>query len=800
MVGDLLTGVPEDVRTDPRMIAALPLLERGWMLFVLGENKAPLGQCDQCPRHGGLEPDGVTRHDAEACDHLVCHGFYAATRDPVRLAAMLSYAPTGMLALRTGRASRIAVVDAEGSVDAKSGLSGVEVIDRWVDWNGWSLPPTLMAWTPSGGVHLFYALPDGLVVRSPQRVLPKVDLKAEGGYVVLPPSESRTWANDVEPTLADGAPLAWMVGARGKQNGHAAEGGAAEVPDGYDYNQFIADGCPAGVRNTFANDMAFRLRKSGVPRAFAEQSARIMWLKMEQPVGDEFSWDQMLFVLEHVWETVEIDPIAAAASEPTVEEAVRGQGGIDLGVELTQTGWAMRFAARFDGQFLYVPGLGWHRWDASCWKFDELNESFHATKQTILDLHREASAAGKEQEKKWSVVIGNASSMAGRGSMLTGAAAEPGMKAAVRHMNADPYQLVVKNGTVDLRTGKLRPSAPGDHNTHCAEVVFDDSAEYPKWREHVRLVASHADGTSDPGMEAYLQKWAGYTLTGLVSEQRFFFGFGEGENGKNVLIETLVGMLGSYAKRGSTKIILGGTQEHDTVIADLAGARMIFIDETPQGKINEARLKELTGNATISARKIAQDPFEFEATFKIWMAGNNRPRVSDTSLGFWRRMDLVPFDATIGPERKVQDYGKVLADERSGILNWALEGLRAYREQGLTPPDRVRIAGQEYRDEENVFGQFVAECFAVGQPMVWHPNNVLQAVYQTWCDENGVTYRLNPRSLATEWLRNRFQRDTVENRRILQGAFTTKSRVQRGWFGPPLTADIPVELQWKMQG
>lgn len=811
-----------DLSTDPRMAAGIALIERGWYVFVLGRDKVPLASCNACPRHGAYEDDGVTRHDAEVCDHLVCHGFYAATRDQTRLAAMLAFADQagggGILAVRTGAASRLAVIDAEGDADPKSGLTGVDVVDRWREWNGFDLPPTLMARTPSGGLHLYYQLPEGLVVRSPGRVLPKVDFKAEGGYVAVPPSEGRTWVNpEARPVLADGAVVAWMVGARGRRNGQNGSGGGSGgehvpgeplgTPDGYDYQELCANGCPAGVRDTFANDMAFRLRTAGVPRSYAELSARVMWERMEQPPGHEFTWDQMLGKLDHVWETVEPESIGSvgallaenetdAVADSVAALLASGQE-IDLGAELTQTGIALRFAERFRGRFLYVPGLGWHGWDGTCWQYDELNESFRATQTTLLELHAEARAASPEVQRKWAQFIQSASSMAGRASMLTGAAVEPGVKATVRNLNADPYLLVVKNGTIDLKTRVLRGSEPQDHNTRCAEVIYDPYAVCPKWREHVRLVSAHPDGSPDPHMEAYLQRWAGYTLTGLVSEQRFFFGFGEGANGKNVLIETLVGLLGSYAKRGSTKIILGGTQEHETVIADLAGARMVFIDETPQGKINEARLKELTGTARISARKIAKDPFEFEATFKIWMAGNNRPRVSDTSEGFWRRMDLVPFDAVIPAHRRVKDYTRVLAEERPGILNWALEGLGSHLELGLAQPQRVLDAVQEYRDEEDVFKAFVDDTFHVHAPSiewVWHPNSVLRGLYERWCEENGVR-PMSMRSLSSDWHRNRFETDD-KPRKIRMVAFSAAWKSQRGRKGPPLLEELPAELQW----
>lgn len=805
MPGELTlpAGVPAEMATDPRMRAALPLLARGWALFVLGHDKRPLPNCGECPEHGALERDAVTRHDGAACGHLVCHGFYAGTHDPVRLAAMLSYAPDGLLALRTGKASRIAVVDAEGSIDEKTGLSGIDVVDRWHQWFGFDLPPTLMARTPSGGLHLFYALPDGLSVRSPQRVAPKVDLKADGGYVVIPPSQNRVWLNDAEPVLADGAVIGWMLGARGRRvesNGHGPD---PVAPDDYDYATYIRDGCPAGVRDHFANDLAFRLRKGGVPRSFAEQSMRAHWERMEQPLGNEYSWQQMVGKLDHVFDTVEPEPVQAAveASEAELEDALthanhvaRGGQVVDLEAELTHTGLGMRFARRFANRYRFVPGLGWHRWDGARWVADELNDALHATKDVLVELHYEA-AEYPEQSSKYAQFITTASSTSGRAAMLTHAAVEPGMKVLVRDLNADPYQLVVRNGTLDLRTGAIRASDPDDNNTRCAAVEFDDAADCPLWREHVRVISAHADGTRDVAMEAYLQRWAGYTLTGLVSEQRFFFGYGEGGNGKNVFIETLLDLLGSYAKRGSTKLIVGGVNEHDTVIADLVGARMVFIDETPHGRINEARMKELTGTARIIARKIAKDPFEFDATFKLWMAGNNRPRVGDTSEGFWRRMDLVPFDAVIPADRRIRDYGKVLAEERSGILTWCLEGLKSYRETGgLGQPGRVLEAVEEYRAQEDIFRSFVLESFDVSQPPVhWQPNNVLHKIYVDWCEANGIR-PLSMRALSSEWKRNGFTNDG-QVRKFVQG-YPGRTATQRGWWGPPVTAEIHPHLRW----
>lgn len=466
----------------------------------------------------------------------------------------------------------------------------------------------------------------------------------------------------------------------------------------------------------------------------------------------------------------------------------------ELETELTQAGLSHRFIRAFEGRFKFVPGLGWHRWNGVAWQVDDLDDALDATQYLLLQLRREQAEADEERQRAYVSFYTSASSIMTRKMTLAGAAVDPRMKAAARSLNTDPLSLVTHNGTLDLKTGRLRPSLPDDLNTQIASVTYDEDARCPQWERHVALVSRHADGTPDPELAAYYQRWAGYSLTGLVKEQSFFFAYGEGNNGKNVFIETLLGLLGSYAMRGSSKILVGGSNEHETVIADLAGARMVFIDETPQGRINEARLKELTGSERIRARKMRQDSFEFDARFKLWISGNNRPRVVDTTKGFWRRLHLAPFDTTIPVLERDPLFSEKLKLERAGILNWALEGLESYLTTGLAIPKRVLDAGHEYQDDENLFGQFVAEYFIDGaEATFWTPNNVLYHAYTQWCESTGVK-PVSMQKLTNDWRQCGFVRDAV-TKKIKQG-FPRTWKVQRGYTGKPLNASIPANLQW----
>lgn len=272
-----------------------------WKIFVLGRNKTPLPNCDEC-RDAGPE------HDYTACRHLVCHGFYAATDSKDRIAQMHASFPDHPWALRTGEASGVIALDAEGSGDP----SGVDVLDDWESWSGgWPLQETgLIALTPSGGVHRFYRWVAG--VRSRNRVLPGIDIKSDGGYVVLPlenDATGRRWVLTDEPTTPEGPFLEWLRNARGRSGGGVtAQLGHSAT---YDFERFLRDGCPGGVRDEFFNDLIFRLRKQGVDRATATMRVRAAWKQCEQPPVATWymPWWNCEYKIEKIWRTIDVDTL-----------------------------------------------------------------------------------------------------------------------------------------------------------------------------------------------------------------------------------------------------------------------------------------------------------------------------------------------------------------------------------------------------------------------------------------------------------------------------------------------------------
>lgn len=465
-------------------------------------------------------------------------------------------------------------------------------------------------------------------------------------------------------------------------------------------------------------------------------------------------------------------------------------------VQVNHIGFMERLIQDCEGLMLFVPGIGWHLYRGSVWEPDESNDALAMTSviPRRLQIDHEHRVFGDVAPRTFNGWLKDASSLKTREAVLKLTAADRRMKVLARELNRNPMLLAVKNGTLDLNTGRLKDSDPKDYITQRADVHFTLGARCPEWDKHVRTITQRKDGTPDPEMYDFLQRWAGYSLTGLVDQQKFPFLWGDGNNGKNVFIETLMAMLGTYAIKGAAKLLTGSGQEHETVIADLAGARLVFIDETPKGSINEARVKELTGSKKIKARKMRADYFTYDARFKLWISGNNRPKVNDTTDGFWRRLDLIPFDYTIPADKRVMGFGDQLLNELPGILNWCLDGLRAYQEKELLVPERVRAAGESYREAENVFGQCVSEMFdKESTQRAWIPNKVIHALYVQWCNEQGILKPLSMQQLKDDLKREGFQPCASKVR--VQWPIQAGTRPERGWFGPP-PLEIPPGMTW----
>lgn len=301
---DNISGDEPNVSVEAKLASAERYTQvAGWRVFVVRENKSTFANCVNCAEAGA-------DHDFATCGHLICHAQHAGTTDMNKIREMFELYPSALLAVATGRKSGIIALDFEGHTDDPELPTGLEVKDDWESFtNGMVLTPTLEAATRSGGRHLIYNVgPDDAVI-SRNRVLPNMDVKADGGYIVLPPGPGRFWVHTGLPSEAPNGLIEWLTARDGRKSSAwigKTSGERVGHADGYNFELFFRDHCPGGYRDEFINDLIFRLRKRNRSFAEAENIVRSAWERVAQPPYAKYymKWEHVHYKLERVWRTV----------------------------------------------------------------------------------------------------------------------------------------------------------------------------------------------------------------------------------------------------------------------------------------------------------------------------------------------------------------------------------------------------------------------------------------------------------------------------------------------------------------
>lgn len=339
------------------------------------------------------------------------------------------------------------------------------------------------------------------------------------------------------------------------------------------------------------------------------------------------------------------------------------------------------------------------------------------------------------------------------------------------------------SGYVDLSNGELHETTYKDMFTKITAAEYSPTAEAPRWQEFLQQIFQ-----ADETLIKFVQKLFGYTLTGTMSEQNFIILHGKGgntngANGKSVFVETLREILNSYAVTINPEILLvnkfGGTDS--TTMSELSlmkGARMIATSETESDvRLSEALIKRMTGGEAITAKKLYAEPFTFMPTGTVWMSTNNKPIVRGTDHGIWRRLIFIPFLAQIPENQKDIHLKDKLMREKSGILNWAVDGALMWQREGLKPPAIVQAENNEYREEMDTVGQFLSEVADFGGSYRSSFTDIAET-WDTWEKIHGSGMSKN--KLNRE-LGNRYSRFRTKGERGFIG-FKIKENIQNKQF------------------
>lgn len=436
--------------------------------------------------------------------------------------------------------------------------------------------------------------------------------------------------------------------------------------------------------------------------------------------------------------------------------------GICMKPQLHDDGNAKRLARSYSKELRYATDRQcWYYFDKRRWVRDpEARRAKRAAVASATSLEEECS--GKViWPQLWPKMVEKVRkhAIASRNLGRVKAAVElastlPSLAITTEKFDRDPFLLNITNGSLDLKTGELRPHDRNDFCTKIVEITFDPAAQCPEFLKFLNTIMA-----GDQELIAFLQRAIGYTMTGDASEHSLFILYGSGRNGKTTLLNVIDLLLGDYGRNTQIETFLSrreGSLAPREDLARLEGARYVRSTEVNDNrKLDEGMVKLATGDDPISARALYQEGIQFKPQMKVWWGVNHKPLITGQDFAMWRRVKLIPFTVTI-PDGEVDGALPArLRAELPGILNWALEGCLEWQRVGLSEPDSITIATAEYQNDMDTVKQWLDECAVIadGQRV---KSSEAYFEYTHWSKENGMM-PMSARSLKQRLLDKGFK-------------------------------------------
>jgi putative DNA primase/helicase len=376
------------------------------------------------------------------------------------------------------------------------------------------------------------------------------------------------------------------------------------------------------------------------------------------------------------------------------------------------------------------------------WEYDDLFDIYHLVDETINTLYDRMKNAEDSDRTAIYKHIKKSQSKSGIVAMVDLVKTRPGIAVRASMLDTDTMLLNCRNGTIDLRNGKLLPHNKEQLLCKMVDVDYLPDADCPTFQKFLNDIF---DG--DKELIHYVQKVFGYSICGATRDQKFFIHYGTGSNGKSTLMTVVNNILGDYYKAAApeTFINMGNNSSRSYDIASMPGVRMVGAIETKEGgKLEEAMVKQVTGEDVISARKIYGSPFNFKPHFKLHLAVNHLPNVTGTEIGMWRRIVAIPFLRKFdGNNPKNPDYkDTMLPDklqlEHTGILAWMVQGCLMWQSENLGSCRAVDNATNKYRSSQDLLADFLSDKCTIGKDKIVQ-SSTLYKTFHDWCIAGGIS-------------------------------------------------------------
>jgi P4 family phage/plasmid primase-like protien len=662
---------------------------------------------------------------------LTPNGYKNATTNADQIRSWWRTWPTAMIGMPTGEINGCFALDVDQ--DEAKGHNGEAALDALIDREG-PLPETAVSITPRGGRHFFFEHPGGKVKNSASIIGDGLDIRGDGGYVILPPSVRPDGAvyKWVRNPFEEGGIVApapdWLLrlvappvheeGSRQRGRKPIGEKVRRYVEAALKSEVHAVETAPEGKRNDTLNTAAFNLGQ--LVGAGVLDEATVVAELTRAAAG--YAADDGADAVE---KTI-ASGLAAGIKQPRdlseIKEAARRTRHTTApsteDYPVNEDGIARAFAEKRRDALRYCHSTGaWFAWVRTRWLKEETKLAFSWARE----LCRQLNLANDDTIAKASTA----------GAVERYAQADRAFAVTAETWDADPFLLNTPDGTVDLRTGELRPHRQDDYCTKQTLVGPAVTADHPRWSQFLK-----ESTRGDVDLQRFLRQIAGYGLTGDVREHALFFVWGGGGNGKSVFLNTVTNILDDYATTAAMETFTASRSDrHPTDMAMLRGARLVSVSETEEGRAwAESRIKSLTGGDPITARFMRQDFFTYKPQFKLLIVGNHKPVLRNVDDAARRRFNIIPFvHKPPAPDRQLEAK---LRAEYPAILRWMIDGCLDWQRNGLVRPKIVTEATASYFEDQDVLQHWIDECCQVGATN-YDTRAALYESWEKWAKANG---------------------------------------------------------------
>lgn len=711
----------------------LELVAQGWAVFpchsiIDGQCTCGKGNCKSQGKH----PRTV-------------NGVKDASTDPAVIKQWDKTWPGANWALATGVASGVVVID----IDRKSGgFESAEEMDRNVPN---AFIDTLRVLTGGGGRHLYYSCPPNSDYKNKVGWMPGIDVRANGGYVLLPPSNHLS-----------GGTYRWEASARPispitVELHDALQAPSSKAEGGMDLSDLatILKGLPEGQRDDTLFKLACRLRR--------------------QHEGDKD--EGRAFIETIIFSAADAANFSRAEAAKCIDSAFKQDHAKPAEVlseegffPLDEQGCADRFIKAFGDDLRFSPAIGWLMWSDRGWQPMEdymLRANLMAVGDVLLEEVNSMAYLDKTLRSKYEACYSRVRSSAGNKALQALVEQSPKIVRQMEDFDSNPEELACENGIVDLRTGILRPYSRNDLVTKNTRVKYSPTAKSQTWEDFLGVSTQ-----GDAELIQYLQLAAGYTATGMMDDESFFVISGPRASGKSSYMGAIQKVLGDYSITVPAHVFMRRRgQVPETDLARMAGARMVSIAEINEGDyFNESLTKQVTSGDRTTARHLYKRAFDFFPQFKLWIATNHEPMSSDPAL--MRRLKRIEFTHSIPKaDRDPRVKAELTSTAAEAVLAWVVEGAKQYLNSldgKIEEPLSILAAGADYEESQDILGMFLNEALHPQEGMDESIMGIYH-VYAVWCKELNIKSAALP--VFTKQLTDRGYRVRRETatRRVVEG-------------------------------